>query len=62
MTDRLRGQKTQGNGAEYVELVRSIAQILDAIQKTIAGESDADISTRLAEDLNDFKRCVHRLG
>ena len=48
----------QANRAQYVELVRSIAQILDAIQKTLVGESDGDISSRLAKDLIDFKRCV----
>ena len=43
---------------EYVELVRGIAQILDAIRNALGGESDRDISTRLAKDLNDFNRCV----
>jgi hypothetical protein len=52
----------EANRAEYVELVRSIAQIVDAIQKTLAGESDGDISPRLAKDLRDFKRCVHCIG
>lgn len=61
---RSRGQtwKVQENRAEYVELVRSIAQILDAVQKTLVGESDGDISSRLVKDLSDFKWCVHCLG
>jgi hypothetical protein len=36
--------------------------MLDAIQKTLVGESDKDISSRLAKDLNDFKRCVHNIA
>jgi hypothetical protein len=39
-----------------------MAQILDAIQKALAGESDVNISTRLVKDLIGFKRCVRRLG
>jgi hypothetical protein len=58
-TDRSRGQKTQANRSEYVELVRSIAQILDAIHKTLAGENGRNISTRVKKNLNDFKQCVH---
>jgi hypothetical protein len=52
----------QANRTECVELVRSIAQMLDAIQKILAGKSERDISARLLKDLNDFRQCVHCLG
>ncbi|KIM71373.1 hypothetical protein PILCRDRAFT_17131 [Piloderma croceum F 1598] len=47
--------KVQANWAEYIELMRSIAQILNAIQMTSVGKGDRDISSHLTKDLNDFK-------
>jgi len=45
--------KVQTNRAQYIELVRSIAHILDAIQKNLVGEATETSVSRLGEDLID---------
>src|ERR1700683_4581781 len=39
-----------------------LQHLTDTSQKTLAGERYRDINTRLAKDLNGFKRWVHCLG